>query len=126
MQRVTLEDFRQMQAQLLEARQALYDSEAFCRDQEKELQSVRTCFQNQEVELSKHRALATFFPSPSEQLNSPGRYPADLNPFGDAVHPIATRGGSEPASSVHLVQPNPNDAMDSELTGAILFGSRRV
>jgi hypothetical protein len=78
MQRVTLEDFRQLQQQLLMARQALYDSEELCKEQE--------------LELRKHRTLSAWFPPPND-----ARQPS--NPFGDASPSMAIEASPSYAST---------------------------
>ena len=114
MARVTLEDFRELQKELLKAREALYDTE--------------TKVKAQALEIEKHRAVAALFSSASPQPPAP---PVDGNPFG--ANPfgaapsrdvgVQTDAAPEPQPPVEARPsatgtPAGRDETDEELTGA--------
>lgn len=68
MQRVTLQDFRNLQEELLKARQALHDCE--------------TTIKRQSAELAKHQAVASLFPVERSRGPTTDGNPFGSNPFG--------------------------------------------
>eukprot|EP00966_Prymnesium_polylepis_P258402 5969019-Prymnesium_polylepis.1 len=93
--RVTLEDFRELQKELLKARQALYDTE--------------TKVKAQALELDKHRAVASLFSAATPPAAPPATSAVGVNPFGAA--PSREVGVQTPESRAL-------DDHDEELTGA--------
>ncbi|KAL1522747.1 hypothetical protein AB1Y20_017720 [Prymnesium parvum] len=109
MQRVTLDDFRTLQAELLKARQALHESE--------------TKLKCQALEIEKHRAVAALFPSAAPRPHVAGRPAASANPFGSLppqdVGVQTDESGGAPLALPDIPRtPTKKEDGDADLTGA--------
>ena len=115
MARVTLEDFRELQKELLKAREALYNTE--------------TKVKAQALEIEKHRAVAALFSSssPPPLAAAADGNPFGANPFGTAPsRDVGVQTDAPPEELRPPVETRPSatgtpgkrDDTDEELTGA--------
>ena len=108
--RVTLADFREMQARLLQTRQELED----CRERERAAL--------EELRLRPVLQAASSFPPPPREAaalaNATGgsgtNYPTELNPFGPSA-PAAEPSAGAPPTSSSSTQTEPSSALEVEL-----------